>query len=236
MLNNGDEPESKHSSLDCELERGFSARLKEAIGDRSVLSFAKECGFSDSLVRKYLSGSLPGLDKALVMARVAGVSLEWLAMGEAQPQSGAPKEPAPGLGDEYALIPRYDVQVSTGPGALVDQERELGRMAFRRDWLRQEGFTPASLVLVSARGDSMESTISEGDVLLVDTAGRTVQGDGIYVLRVEDDVIAKRLQRDWQGGLWVRSDNPVYEDQHITDEATARLNIVGRVVWVGKRV
>ena len=82
MLNAEDKPERKHSSSDKELERGFGARLKEAIGKRSVLSFAKECGFSDSLVRKYLAGSLPGLDKALVMAETLGVSLEWLATGE----------------------------------------------------------------------------------------------------------------------------------------------------------
>tara|TARA_R110002012_G_scaffold309795_1_gene517074 strand:- start:584 stop:1087 length:504 start_codon:yes stop_codon:yes gene_type:complete len=84
MLNAEDKPDRKHSSSSNELERGFGARLKEAIGQRSVLSFAKECGISDSLVRKYLAGSLPGLDKALVMARTLGVSLEWLATGEGE--------------------------------------------------------------------------------------------------------------------------------------------------------
>ncbi|HBS17729.1 MAG TPA: transcriptional regulator, partial [Halomonas sp.] len=78
------EPERKHSSSSEELERGFSSRLEAAIGQRSVLSFAKECGFSDSLVRKYLRGSLPGLDKAVTMARVLGVSLEWLATGKGE--------------------------------------------------------------------------------------------------------------------------------------------------------
>lgn len=42
---------------------------------------------SDSLVRKYLAGSLPGLDKAVIMAHEAGVSLEWLATGNGSPSS-----------------------------------------------------------------------------------------------------------------------------------------------------
>lgn len=97
MLNADQEPDRKHSSSSEELERGFSSRLKAAIGQRSVLSFAKECGFSDSLVRKYLGGSLPGLDKAVIMARVLGVSLEWLATGKevASDTYGVQQETAP---------------------------------------------------------------------------------------------------------------------------------------------
>jgi len=98
MLNAEDKPERKQSSSDSELAREFGARLRQAIGSRSVLSFAKECGISDSLVRKYLAGSLPGLDKALVMARVAGVSLEWLATGHGNPEQGADAPAKSGLG------------------------------------------------------------------------------------------------------------------------------------------
>lgn len=95
MSNDENKPECEHSSSESEPECGFSVRLKEAIGGRSVLSFAKECGLSDSLVRKYLSGSLPGLDKAIVMAKVAGVSLEWLATGEGAGEKGDTSQPQP---------------------------------------------------------------------------------------------------------------------------------------------
>lgn len=90
-LNSEDRADKEHSSLMAELEHGFRARLTEAIGDRSVLSFAKECGMSDSLVRKYLAGTLPGLDKVVVMAQVAGVSVQWLATGKEIPPLGQPQ-------------------------------------------------------------------------------------------------------------------------------------------------
>jgi phage repressor protein C with HTH and peptisase S24 domain len=215
----------------------FAKRLREAAGDRKPYSLERLTGIAESLIRKYMNGqSTPGADKLVLLAAATGVSIEWLATGQLPPDKPTNTSASAMHQDDYALIPRYDIQVSTGHGALVEHEAELGRMAFRRDWLRQEGFSVSSLVLVSARGDSMEPSIGEGDLLLVDTSRHSPQDDGIYVLRVDDDVIAKRLQHDWQGGLWVRSDNPLYNDQHITDEAASRLKVVGRVVWVGRRV
>lgn len=81
-MKKGGELESSLSSSAGEVESGFSHRLETAIGDQSVLSFAKKCGVSDSLVRKYLGGSLPGLDKLLLLAKAAEVRVGWLATGE----------------------------------------------------------------------------------------------------------------------------------------------------------
>lgn len=59
----------------------FSDRFKLVLGNASVNSFAQKCGVSESLLRKYLSGSCPGLDKAASIAEAAGVDLTWLATG-----------------------------------------------------------------------------------------------------------------------------------------------------------
>ncbi len=226
--------EYKHSGLVPKLEREFPERLKQAIGNRSVLSFARECGLSDSLVRKYLSGSLPGLDKVLVMARTAGVSVQWLATGEEVHTGRGVVRDTPT--NDYALIPRYDVYAKAGADPVVGDASEVQRLAFYREWLRHEALEPDKLVLVTARGDSMEPAVGNGDLLLVDTSRPDIEDDGIYALRIDGQVFPKRLQRDWSGGLWVRSDNPHYQDQHIADEDYEALAIVGRVVWVGRRV
>ncbi|HAE37685.1 MAG TPA: hypothetical protein DCG57_03480 [Candidatus Riflebacteria bacterium] len=61
----------------------FHARLKQAIGNESVNSFAKKCEVSESLLRKYLSGdSLPGTKALVAISEYARVSLEWLATGK----------------------------------------------------------------------------------------------------------------------------------------------------------
>jgi len=63
---------------------GFPARLMTAKDPLSTNAFAKKCGISESVFRKYLAGeSVPGADKLVDIAREAGVSLDWLATGRA---------------------------------------------------------------------------------------------------------------------------------------------------------
>ncbi|WP_049759711.1 helix-turn-helix domain-containing protein [Pelobacter propionicus] len=68
---------------------GFSDRLKLAIGNQSTNSFSKKCELTESLLRKYLSGSsLPGLDKLIAIADAADVEIKWLATGEGEMRRG----------------------------------------------------------------------------------------------------------------------------------------------------
>jgi phage repressor protein C with HTH and peptisase S24 domain len=62
----------------------FKDRLARVIeSQKSVNDFALKCELSESVVRAYLTGkSLPGLDKFVKMAQVAGVREQWLATGE----------------------------------------------------------------------------------------------------------------------------------------------------------
>ncbi|MEA1062286.1 helix-turn-helix transcriptional regulator [Erwinia sp. HR93] len=60
----------------------FGERLKEAIGNESVMSFAKKCGMSDSLIGRYIRGqSYPGIDKLPAIASASGKPLEWFLTG-----------------------------------------------------------------------------------------------------------------------------------------------------------
>ena len=63
---------------------GFSNRLALVIkGNYGYAEFANKVGVSVSGLKKWLSGtSEPGLSKLVAIAKVAGVSLEWLAAGD----------------------------------------------------------------------------------------------------------------------------------------------------------
>ena len=68
---------------------GFATRLAHAKGMLSTNAFAQKCGISESIFRKYLAGvSVPGADKLVDIARVAGVSLLWLATGQGRAEDG----------------------------------------------------------------------------------------------------------------------------------------------------
>ena len=57
----------------------------------------------------------------------------------------------------------------------------------------------------------------------------------MYVLRKDDALLVKRLSPSPTGGrVSVRSDNPGYPSW--PDCSLAELSIVGRVIWVGRKV
>lgn len=135
-------------------------------------------------------------------------------------------------------VPRLDVDASAGAGALDSEERRLGRIGFDSTWLRRLGLGGGAggrLSLIRVDGDSMASTLADGDEILVDhddSAGRL--RDGIYVLRIEGVLVVKRLAVGPAGRLNVRSDNEAYPGW--PDVEPGAVDVVGRVVWVGRRL
>lgn len=225
-----------------DLGPSIAARIRELMGSQTTAAFARKCGLGESLIRTYLAGSMPGADKAAKIADANGVELRWLVTGVGPRSSttvGVRESPAEyEVGGEWAfhLVPRYNVDASAGGGAVVERESEIGRLAFRKDWIRSKGLTPANLVVVRAAGDSMEPTIRDGSLLLVDTAQSTVAKDGIYVLMIDGHLVTKRLQIDLGGGVYIRSDNPAYSDQRLSGEQLEAVTIVGRVIWAGGEI
>lgn len=70
----------------------FSDRLHQAMDNTTAYGIQKDTGIAESLVRKYLAAkSIPGLDKAVAIAKSLGVSLNWLATGEEEPRLGQPQ-------------------------------------------------------------------------------------------------------------------------------------------------
>ena len=58
------------------------ARIKEIVGDESASSFARRCGFSESVLRGYLvEGKKPGVDYLVAIAEAGNVTVDWLATG-----------------------------------------------------------------------------------------------------------------------------------------------------------
>lgn len=152
----------------------------------------------------------------------------WLLIGERG--QGLP------AGD-YARVPLYDVSAAAGAGAVVSGEEVLDVLAFKKSWLASElRVSEKDLALIFVSGESMEPTLRPGDMaLIVKQEGQPVD-DGIFVVRLEDALLVKRLQRLPGGRLQVSSDNPAYRPFEIDMKTQGRdFAIIGKVVWAGKR-
>jgi phage repressor protein C with HTH and peptisase S24 domain len=137
---------------------------------------------------------------------------------------------------DFVAVPRLAVAASAGPGALVGEEGARDRFAFDSAWLRGlAAGGPAGLSMIRVTGDSMAPTLEDGDDILVDR-GDAAAGlrDGIYVLRMDDGLLVKRLLlQPADARITIVSDNPAYRD--LPDCDPARIAVVGRVVWGGRR-
>ena len=141
--------------------------------------------------------------------------------------------------EEYVLVPRYGLHV--GDGQLLRSHQVVDYLSFKVGWIEQTmGLDPRQLALVHVRGDSMEPTLKEGDLLLLDRRGfslpNRVRSDAIYVLLRGEELVAKRLQCGFDGSVTIQSDNPAYATQVLSAEKSTCIQVVGRVVWVGRRI
>jgi phage repressor protein C with HTH and peptisase S24 domain len=224
---------------------GRSDRIAEAIGSISIREFAMNIGVSEGTLRNLIKGGEPKLDTALRIADAAGVNLLWLASGRGPKFSTLMEESPNGsevvvhrdsFHEEYYLIDGFDITVSTGHGAVAEDSLVKRRLSFRKNWIDYRGLKPNKLKVVYAKGDSMEPTINSGDGLLVDISKTVLEDGSIFVLRLGDDLYAKRLQQRFDGGVEIISDNKEYKSQIVPANELNMLQIIGRVVWVGKNI
>lgn len=224
-------------------EDSFAARLRVLIGPDSVRSFSREVGVGQTTVQKYLAGAMPGLENLVTIARRKNVTMDWLATGEGpmhREQSdldGGPVRYSPDLPSEFRLVPRLDVRASAGAGTLVEYEEASEMLAFRGDWLRRRGINPLAAHVLTARGDSMEPTIRDGDILLVDTSIDRVVDNAIYVVAYDGRTLVKRVQMRLDGSVVLKSDNrDLFDDEPVPAGEVSALNVAGRVMWYGRSI
>ena len=147
--------------------------------------------------------------------------------------------PAGELVPERAMVTvqRRAVRASAGAGAVAEDQTMAPFFAFDPAWLRALTAAPSErLSMIRVEGDSMAPTLNAGDDILVDHA-EPCDGlrDGIYVLRVDDALLVKRLAiHPFGGRVTVQSDNPNYPDW--PDRALDELDCIGRVIWAGRRI
>lgn len=136
--------------------------------------------------------------------------------------------PAPAV---LVAVARLDVGASAGPGRLAE-DRATRRPALLSPVLLEElGVRAEAASVIRVEGESMEPTLAHGDEILVDADRRDLRGrDGIFVLRVEGEVVVKRV-RAALGGIELVSDHPGYPPRFCRREA---VEVIGRVAWLSR--
>lgn len=155
----------------------------------------------------------------------AGVSIDSLYYGEAVAAERQDEE-------AIAYVPLVAARLSAGGGSFEAEKTVLDRYAFRTEWLNRKGRI-SDMVLMRVAGDSMEPTIFNNDLVLVDQRRRSIIPMGIYAVGVDDGIYVKQLETLPGKHLVLRSFNERYApmDIDMNGDLADSVRIIGKVIW-----
>jgi phage repressor protein C with HTH and peptisase S24 domain len=210
-------------------------KLKSALGVKGDVDVARALEVDPRLLGVWKGRNTIPYDRIISLCIRNHIDLEWVFSEEGVVPSDKLEEKHLIMEKEgYIRVPRYEVHASAGGGAIIHSEQIVDHLYFKADWVKNVlGIPRDNLALIAVHGDSMEPTLSNGDLILVDTRISRVEDGAIYVLQFDDALLVKRLQKKFDGSVVIRSDNPLYEPEILHGEDTEKLNVVGRVVWAG---
>ena len=132
---------------------------------------------------------------------------------------------------------QYDLKASAGSGCLVVSENPVAKFEFSEDWISKQGLRGKSLAVIPVSGDSMEATLTDDDLMLVELINDPkCARDGICVIRIDDEILVKRLQYDYtRNGYHISSDNCAYKPFFIGEEFNGRFAVLGKMIRVLQR-
>ena len=209
------------------------ATLERLCAERgeSLAGLSRLLGRNDAYIQQFLRKGTPRRlpeRERRVLARYFSIPDSMLGGPEADPalETG-----------ELVPVARGAVRASAGPGAVASDAAARPYFAFDPRWLRAlTASSAARLSMIRVEGDSMAPTLDAGDDILVDLddTGDRLR-DGIYVMRVDDMLLVKRLALHPFGRkVTIQSDNPAYPDW--PDRGLDEFELIGRVIWAGGRV
>jgi SOS-response transcriptional repressor LexA len=191
--------------------------------------FAELCQIPDTSLRNYLNAkSIPGGENLARISAATGVSVDWILTGQGLrfregnlmfPQSGASGSEAEVVAD-IVMLP-----VLNGVG-------KIPYVAISKSWLEQHIQTElTTLTVAQVMGDSMEPTLSRGDLVIVDESQRDLEQiiEGLYLLRVDHILRVRRLEAR-KRKIRVLSDNSSYGPEVFTFTSFLKeFQVLGRV-------
>jgi len=207
--------------------------------------FADKTGLSESRLAQLLSttyrdGTAFTEKTARKLEELAGLPVLYFDQGAVlniDPEVGLPEgtfKRVRAVGDDdpsLVHIPKVRLRLSAGiSGFSVEPERYDGSTTtVPADWIKRHGYNRDNLISIRVSGESMEPTLYEDDLVVINTADKKMVDGHVYAFNYEGEPVVKRLERDG-GQWWLKSDN---QDQRKFGRKMCRGEaciIIGRVV------
>lgn len=132
---------------------------------------------------------------------------------------------------DFIQIPMVKLRLSAGvTGFQTEPDRRGGgTLGMRRNWVERNNYDAAKLVAIHVKGESMEPSLYEDDVVVINTADTKLVDGQVYAVNYEGEAVVKRMARD-AGDWWLTSDNPDQRKHHRKICRGEACIVIGRVV------
>ncbi|MFK4764267.1 S24 family peptidase [Desulfobaculum sp. SPO524] len=218
------------------------ARIIEALGIGTQSALARELGVSRGAISDAKSKNKVPAEWLLKLFRTHSLNPFWLETGhgakflrEDTVRRTVRDAPAPEREPQYDYVPLVAARLSGGGGSAQTSDRVVEYYAFQRSWLRSKGSVD-DMRLMRVTGESMSPTLDDEDIVLVDLSQNDIRVGKIYAVRMDDEIVVKRLERK-PGKLVLVSDNRrFYEPQEIPLGDQSNVEVLGRVVWMSREI
>ncbi len=203
-------------------------RLSEAARERgsSLAALSRMLGRNPTYLQQFITKGSPRKLEEGDRRKLA----QFLGLDESE--LGAPSEAVVTRLGDWVEVSRLNIDASAGPGAVHLGEEPFDSFRFSRRWLAENGLEGAKLSAIRVVGDSMEPLLRDGDEVLVDMRTQPFR-DGIYVVRLDDTLLVKRVANQGGGRFSLLSQNLAYPPILARAEDFA---LIGRVVWKSGRI
>ena len=220
-------------------------KIRRALGLNQA-EMAKELEVSDRTLRDYEKNKFTVNYDFLgrLIARY-NVNSEWIFKDEGRmfsdeesnlPEVKSKKEQIlEECSEDFYHVPYLKLKPAAGGRITVYDENAAieAVVKFKKYWIKNLLFcSPKDLTVMNVDGDSMEPTFSDGDLVLVDKSQNQAKS-GIFVIRIEDTLVVKRVHRLPDYKIEVISDNSIYKPYILDLKNDHENEIVGKVLWSG---
>lgn len=201
----------------------FRNRLNLLLEGISGNAFAKKVGMSEAVIRDYLSGkTYPALNRLAIIAQKCDVPIEWLVTGKGECRL-LPESANRGV----VHIPFHHLNETNKSYSQIES------IPFDITLIKHHGCNHEDLIALWAKGDSMEPTISNHDIIIINKAYNKPIDGYLYAVEYEDQISIKRIQN--QGAnLALLCDNSKYLAIIGDKYGAQEFNIIGLVVYLLK--
>ncbi|OZV18393.1 LexA family transcriptional repressor [Aggregatibacter actinomycetemcomitans] len=197
-------------------------------------ALAKQVNVSQQAVNYVLNGKTRSPKNILEIATALGVNPHWLKTGEGSPDIDVSAFTSEKDDDHDLRVDLLDAELAAHSSGIINLKYPdvISTIFFTHEGVKRilGRTTTDGVYMFKVPTDSMAPTITQNDIVFIDTNVKEYIGEGVYSFNLNGETYIKRLQRLPTGVIMALSDNPLYHPFEITEALLDTAEIIGKFI------